>query len=124
MQGLPGLPGGITLMGSSYLDPRRLFLSPLGDDVSDESPLYVEVVLPVACIAQNLFVSNRTGQTDLREFFVSKNGSRTALACNVGYEGSCSSMNPVQFKAGDMVSIEATYQAGGRNRYTYSFQCK
>ena len=124
MQGLPGPPGGLTLMGSSYLDPRLLFLSPLGDDVSSESPFSVEAVLPVACIAQNLYVANRTGQTDLREFFVLRNGSRTALACNIGFEGSCSSPNTVQFKAGDMVSIEAAYQAGSRNRYTYSFQCK
>jgi hypothetical protein len=95
----------------------------MGDDFDYTDYRPVEVVVPVACIAQNLFVSNTTGSNDLREFTVLRNGQPTALSCNVSYI-SCSSVNTAQFNAGDLVSIKETYQAGIPNRYTYSFQCK
>jgi hypothetical protein len=119
----PAGPSGITFVGASYLDTRLQYLSPMGSEADYGDERLVQIVLPVACIAQNLFVSNITGSNDQREFIVFRNSFQTALSCNVSHI-SCSSSNPVQFNVGDLVYIKATYQAGIRNRYSYSFQCK
>src|SRR5207253_454477 len=115
---------GLTLFGANDLPARSLYISAMGSayDILDETK--VQLVMPAACVAQNLFVSNLSGVNDDRDFIVSKNTLPTALRCRNSTINCSNTADTVQYNAGDLVSIREIYYMGSGNRYSYSFQCK